>query len=128
VNAAHRLQGAPRYGESVGIQRAIVVSDDDPSGAGRLQVEIPSRGTTLWASRAYPIAAFTAHGVTVGSAVWIAFEGDDFDRPVVLGLVEPPTRRDAFSRDLEALGDAWDQGHAAGSTDAAGGNTPNPFR
>ncbi|WP_141931952.1 phage baseplate assembly protein V [Microbacterium sp. SLBN-146] len=112
----------------MGIQRATVVSDDDPSGAGRLQVEIPASGATLWAARVHPIAAFTAHGVAVGSAVWIAFEGDDPERPIVLGLVEAPARRDAFARDIEALGDAWDQGHAAGSTDAAGGDTPNPFR
>jgi hypothetical protein len=35
---------------------------------------------------------------------------------------------DALSRDLEARGDAWDQGHAAGVDDGAGGTTPNPFR
>ncbi len=35
---------------------------------------------------------------------------------------------DALSRDLEARGDAWDQGHAAGSVDAAGGEAVNPYR
>lgn len=37
---------------------------------------------------------------------------------------------DALSRDLEARGDAWDQGHAAGLDDGAGGTgtTLNPFR
>lgn len=112
----------------MGIQRAIVVSEDDPSGAGRLQVEIPSSGTTLWAPRIHPIAAFTAHAVATGSVVWIAFEDDDPGRPVILGLVDPPARRDALARDLEALGDAWDQGHAAGTADAAGGSTSNPYR
>ena len=35
---------------------------------------------------------------------------------------------DALSRDLEARGDAWDQGHAAGSTEPAGGEAVNPYR
>jgi hypothetical protein len=36
---------------------------------------------------------------------------------------------DALWRDREARGDAWDEGHAAGAVDAAGGgDTVNPFR
>jgi len=35
---------------------------------------------------------------------------------------------DALSRDLEAKGDAWDQGHAAGVADAREGDSANPFR
>jgi hypothetical protein len=35
---------------------------------------------------------------------------------------------DGLWRDREARGDAWDDGHAAGSADAAGGDTANPFR
>lgn len=35
---------------------------------------------------------------------------------------------DALSRDLEARGDAWDQGHAAGVTDTGDGSAQNPFR
>ncbi|QIG38494.1 hypothetical protein G5T42_02525 [Microbacterium sp. 4R-513] len=35
---------------------------------------------------------------------------------------------DALRRDLEGRGDAWDQGHAAGIADAAGQDTPNPYR
>ena len=35
---------------------------------------------------------------------------------------------DALSRDLEARGDAWDQGHAAGVVDAGEGSSRNPFR
>ena len=35
---------------------------------------------------------------------------------------------DTLSRDLEARGDAWDQGHAAGTADADGEETVNPFR
>jgi hypothetical protein len=35
---------------------------------------------------------------------------------------------DALSRDLEARGDAWDQGHAAGVSDGGQGGSRNPFR
>ena len=35
---------------------------------------------------------------------------------------------DTLSRDLEARGDAWDLGHAAGAADASGTDTANPFR
>ena len=93
-----------------------------------MQISIPSIGTVAWAQCVIPIAAFTAHGVQLGAAVWVDFEGDDLDLPVVLGLVDPPLRADALARDLEAMGDAWDRGHAAGTADADGGITPNPYR
>ena len=35
---------------------------------------------------------------------------------------------DALSRDLEARGDAWDQGHAAGRAAADVGESVNPYR
>lgn len=84
--------------------------------------------SALWAPRVIPIAAFAAHDVAIGAAVWVAFEDDDPASPVVLGLLDPPARRDALARDLEALGDAWDRGHASGTADGGGGVTPNPYR
>jgi 8-oxo-dGTP diphosphatase len=39
-----------------------------------------------------------------------------------------PAAAPAPSLTREALGDAWDQGHAAGASDAAGTDTPNPYR
>lgn len=89
---------------------------------------VASSGSTLWAARVFPLAAFVAQDVPVGVEVWITFEDDDLSRPVVLGLVAPPPRREALARDLEAMGDAWDHGHAAGTMDADGGVTPNPYR
>jgi hypothetical protein len=35
---------------------------------------------------------------------------------------------DALSRDLEARGDAWDQGHAAGADREAAADAVNPYR
>lgn len=110
------------------IQRASVVDAIDPEGHGRWQVSILSSGSVLWAPHVIPVAAFTSHEVEVGTAVWVAFEDGDASRPVILGLIDPPSRRGSRARDLEAMGDAWDRGHAAGTTDAAGGVTPNPYR
>lgn len=89
---------------------------------------VDATGSELWAARVVPIAAFTAHDVEAGVGVWIAFEDDDPERPVVLGLTDPPPRRGGLARDLEAMGDAWDHGHASGAADADGGVTPNPYR
>lgn len=105
-----------------------MVSADDPQGQGRVQVLIASTGSERWAARVFPIAAFTAHDIAVGAGVWIAFEDDDPQWPVVLGLTDPPSRRDGLARDLEAMGDAWDRGHASGTADAGGSVTPNPYR
>jgi uncharacterized protein involved in type VI secretion and phage assembly len=112
----------------MGVHRAEVIAADDPSRHGRVRIRIPHIGSDSWAPVAIPPAAFAPHPVPVGAGVWVAFEDDDLDRPIVLGLIEPLARRDALARDLEALGDAWDRGHAAGGADARGGTTPNPYR
>lgn len=110
----------------MGIQRAIVVSTDDPEGRDRVQVR--TAAGVLWAARVFPLAALSAHEPAVDAEVWVDFEGGDPGRPVILGLVQRPARRDALARDLEALGDAWDRGHFAGEADAGGGETANPYR
>jgi hypothetical protein len=93
-----------------------------------VQIRFPQTGLDSWAPVVIPLGAFAPHAVPIGAGVWVAFEEDDLERPIVLGLIEPPARRDALARDLEALGDAWDRGHAAGGADARGGSTPNPYR
>ncbi|RLK47892.1 phage baseplate assembly protein V [Microbacterium telephonicum] len=113
----------------MGVHRARIVETVDPQGRGRVQIALPSTDALLWAPTVVPFAAFTAAVTEIGADVWVAFEADDPDRPVVLGLVEPPPRTPARARDREALGDAWDRGHAAGSADAAAdGDTTNPYR
>ncbi len=116
------------YGECVGVHRAVVVANTDPLENGRLQVSFTSDGSVAWAARVFPLTAFPAGEVPIGAGVWVSLENDDPDLPVVLGLIDPLSRRDAVSRNLEAMGDAWDQGHAAGTTDSGGGMTPNPYR
>lgn len=121
------MVGRPRYRERMAIQRATVISAVDPDGQDRVQVRLVT-GRDLWAARVFPLAAFTAHDPAEGAEVWVGFEDDDPERPVVLGLAQRPARRDALARDLEALGDAWDRGHFAGTADAEGGETANPYR
>lgn len=91
-------------------------------------MSIVSSGSVAWARTVIPIAAFSPHPVPVGTGVWIAFESDDPDLPIVLGSIEPLPRAASLARDLEGLGDAWDLGHAAGIEDATGDETPNPYR
>jgi hypothetical protein len=111
------------------LTRARVLDPVDPEGEGRLQVAVPSTGVTSWAPRVHVLAAFGGGDVERDAEVWVVFEDDDQARPVVLGLVHAPTRRAALARDREALGDAWDLGHAAGASDeASGGDTANPYR
>jgi hypothetical protein len=111
------------------LTRARVLEPLDPTGEGRLQVTVPSAGVTGWADRVHPLAAFGGADVEQDAEVWVAFEDDDLARPVVLGLVHAPTRGAALARDREAMGDAWDRGHAAGSGDeASGSDTANPYR
>ncbi|MCT9819579.1 phage baseplate assembly protein V [Microbacterium sp. W1N] len=117
------------------VHRAQISAADDPERQGRLQITIPTTGAQLWARAVVPFAAFATPLAEVGALVWVAYEDDHPDAPVVLGLVDPPPRTSTRARDLEALGDAWDRGHAAGAADADGtgpgdtpGDTPNPYR
>lgn len=94
-----------------------------------MQVQLPGGGELRWAARAFPLTPYGDADIPGDVEVWLGFEDDDRDLPVVLGLVGPLPRAAARTLQVERMGDAWDQGHAAGTSDGAqGADTPNPYR
>jgi uncharacterized protein involved in type VI secretion and phage assembly len=70
-----------------GIYRAVVVDDHDPLRLRRLKVRVPDvhGSESSWASACVP--AGSRRQPTVGSGVWVMFEGGVPDRPVWIGAV-----------------------------------------
>lgn len=70
-----------------GMYRGLVVAISDPTGKGRLQVQVPSvngTGVLNWAMPCLPVGGMLALP-KVGDPVWIAFEAGDPGHPVWLG-------------------------------------------
>lgn len=72
-----------------GVVRGVITGGSDPSGGGRVYVQLPALAGSggVWA----PVCrAFGAQGGggSVGGAVWVAFENGDPAFPVVLGLAD----------------------------------------
>jgi uncharacterized protein involved in type VI secretion and phage assembly len=87
----------------VGVERAVVVDNDDPLGLGRVQVELSSsrgEGALAWA-RVATLSASDGQGTWFppqpGDEVVVAFEHADLDHPIVVGALwggsaRPPER------------------------------------
>jgi hypothetical protein len=74
-----------------GIYRGIVLSAMDPSGRGRVQVNLPSvLGTgAVWAAACLPLgAAANGRGAAAqpGMTAWVMFEEGSPDAPVCVGV------------------------------------------
>jgi hypothetical protein len=73
------------------LRRGTVANNIDPMMLGRVQVEVPSEYGSDRLMWAMPCSPYAGSGVgffavpPVGAAVWVAFENDDLERPVVLG-------------------------------------------
>lgn len=74
-------------GKACGIYRAVVVDATDPTGAGRLLVQLPgiTGAASMWAMPCYPPAALPTAVPQAVSTVWVLFEEGDLERPVWLG-------------------------------------------
>lgn len=70
-----------------GVYVGLVVGNQDPTNAGRVQVRLPMIGQTAWALVASPLGSASSGRAQPGSKVVVAFEGGDPSRPVVLGRV-----------------------------------------
>ena len=70
------------------LHRGIVIDVQDPAGQSRVNIDVPSVSSEpLWALVVVPLAAGGIQLPEVGAGVWVAFEGDDFSSPVVLGVI-----------------------------------------
>ena len=78
-----------------GKYRGTVVSNDDPTSRGRLQVTVPNLVENTWAM---PCVPYAGSGVgffaipPVGANVWVEFEGGDPDYPIWSGCFWGITR------------------------------------
>lgn len=73
--------------ELYGKYRGTVVDNADPTGQGRLQVDVPSASvTTAWAEASIPpVPQSLLRMPSVGSIIWVEFEAGDVERPVWTG-------------------------------------------
>jgi hypothetical protein len=73
----------------VTIHRGTVLNNVDPEGLGRMQVLVPdiSAEPLPWALPVVPLGVLQTPPPPVGADVWVAFENDDQNYPVVLGTL-----------------------------------------
>lgn len=69
-----------------GVYRGVVLDSNDPSGSGRVKVNVDGR--QAWAPVALPAAPGPSAKIQIGATVIVAFERGAPDHPVVLGRVK----------------------------------------
>lgn len=74
-----------------GLYRGIVVNDQDPENAMRLQVRIPAvwGENALFAEACLQAVETAIQLPPVGATVWIMFENGDPNHPVWMGKLKP---------------------------------------
>jgi uncharacterized protein involved in type VI secretion and phage assembly len=72
-----------------GVYRGVVTDSNDPSGSGRVKVNVPAVGADSWALVALPPTVGPSAKFQTGATVIVAFEQGEAGRPVVLGRVGP---------------------------------------
>lgn len=75
--------------ELYGTYRASVVDSDDPTGQGRLQVDVPVASVVgVWAEASLPpVSPWLVSVPAPGSSIWVQFEGGDVERPIWTGVM-----------------------------------------
>jgi len=71
-----------------GVYLGVVPDNNDPEQSGRVQIRVPSLGSTAWALVASPVGSINTGKIQSGATVVVAFERGDPSRPVVLGRVQ----------------------------------------
>lgn len=73
-----------------GIFRGICIDNMDPMAHGRVRVSVPSvtgDGAGGWAVPCRALGSPGGAPPSIGTGVWVMFEGGDPDHPVVMGTI-----------------------------------------
>jgi len=71
-----------------GLYRGVVTGTNDPTSLGRIRVSVPRFfGTaSVWSFPCLPTPTSEIPEVSIGTGVWIQFEGGDLQYPVYVGF------------------------------------------